>query len=67
MPEGPSIAQSVTLLIEKKRVIGQVLRMLREKRKDRQVFDFLERLELFDEEPDVLAMLTRLKELQPFF
>ena len=67
MPEGPSIAQSVTLLIEKKRVIGQVLRMLREKRKDRQMFDFLERLELFDEEPDVLAMLTRLKELKPFF
>ena len=67
MPEAPSIAQSVTLLLEKKRVIGQVLRMLREKRKDRQVFDFLERLELFDEEPDVLAMLTRLKELQPFF
>ena len=67
VPEGPSIAQSVTLLIEKKRVIGQVLRMLREKRKDRQVFDFLERLELFDEEPDVLAMLTRLKELKPFF
>ena len=67
MPEGASIAQSVTLLLEKKRVIGQVLRMLREKRKDRQVFDFLERLELFDEEPDVLAMLTRLKELKPFF
>ena len=48
-------------------MVGQVLRMLREKRKDRQVFDFLERLELFDEEPDVLAMLTRLRELQPFF
>ena len=62
-----SLAKSLALLREKKRFVGHALKNLREKQKDRQDFDFLNNLELFDEEPDVLALLQRLRELQPFF